>query len=368
LYVGFVKHFSAMPGAILPTRHAGRIIEGRVFRDNNVNGAFNLGEQGMVGMQVRLDDGQVAETDEQGRYKFSDVTQGEHTVSFSLTQFAAPVRMTTKNLMAVDLIRQKIAIVDFGVVDFARVTGAIFNDLRFDGTRQPDAKGLAGVHLLLDDGRRQRTIVAHDNGDFEADDVPPGDYMISVDAATLPANYMLPRESFTVRVAPVTTVVQNIPARAMRSIAGRVFVKVLADPAAQPADSGKLKIGGVPAGGVRNQRGGQAGGGRVNQSGRGQAQGANGANSGGDYNLVPLAGVQITAGSGVVKTDENGNFLLRDLPAGELTVTLVPQKDLPAGMKVPAGQVKMPAEPIQVQGATIVIGNSELTPYLVEKQ
>jgi len=49
-------------------------------------------------------------------------------------------------------------------------------------------------------------------------------------------------------------------------------------------------------------------------------------------------------------------------------VTLVPQKDLPAGMKVPAGQVKMPAEPIQAQNATIVIGNPELMPYLVEKQ
>ncbi len=365
MYFGFIKRFSAMPGALLPTRHAGRIVEGRVFRDNNVNGAYNLGEQGLVGMQVRLDDGQVAETDEQGRYKFSDVTQGEHTVSFSLTQFAAPVRMTTKNQAGVDLIRQKIAIVDFGVVDFARVTGSIFNDLHFDGTRQPDAKGLANVHLLLDDGKRRRTIVVQDNGDFEIDDVLPGDYIMSVDSATLPANYTIAQESFTLHVSPVSTVVQNIPARAMRSIAGRVFVKVLADSAAQAADTGKLKIGGISAGGVRNQRGGQAGG-RVNQSGRGQAQGANGANAGGDYNLVPLAGVQITAGNGTARTDENGNFLLRDLPAGELTVTLVPQKELPAGMKLPSGQVRMPAEPIQVQGATIVISNPELTPYLVD--
>ena len=364
MYFGFIKRFSAMPGALLPTRHAGRIVEGRVFRDNNVNGAYNLGEQGLVGMQVRLDDGQIAETDEQGRYKFSDVTQGEHSVSLSLTQFAAPVRMTTKNQTAVDLIRQKIAIVDFGIVDFARVTGSIFNDLHLDGSRQPDAKGLASVHLLLDDGKRQRTIVAQENGDFELDDVAPGDYMMSVDRATLPANYTLAQDSFTLHVAPVSTVVQNIPAHAMRSISGRVFVKVLAEPAAQPADPGKLKIGGMP-GAVRTQRGGQAGG-RVNQSGRGQAQGANGANTGGDYNLVPLAGVQITAGFGVAKADENGNFLLRDLPAGDLTVTLVPTKELPAEMKIPSGQVRMPAEPIQVQGASIVISNPELTPYLVD--
>lgn len=336
-----------------------------MFRDNNVNGTFNFGEQGLVGLRVRLDDGEVTETDEQGRYKFTDVGQSEHTVSLALTQFSEPVRMTTKNRAAVDLIRQHIGVVDFGVVDFARITGSVFNDLRFEGARPPDAKGLGGVHLMLDDGRRRRTIVAQDTGDFEVDDVAPGDYMMSVDSTTLPANYSVPAESFTLHVTPISTTVQNIPARAIRSIAGRVFLKVLAEPATQPADSGKLKISGVPAGSVRSQRGGQAGG-RPNQAGRGQAQGSTGAASGGDYNLVPLAGVQITAGFGIAKTDENGNFLLRDLPAGDLTVTLVPLKDLPAGMKVPSGQVRMPPEPIQVQGATIVISNPELSPYLVD--
>jgi SdrD B-like protein len=365
LYFGFTKRFSAMPGTILPTRHMSRIIEGRVFRDNNVNGAFNFGEQGLVGLQVRLDDGQIAETDEQGRYKFSDVSQGEHIVSLALTQFSGPVRMTTKNQASVDLIRQRISVVNFGIVDFARITGSVFNDLRFEGQRSPDAKGLAGVHLTLDDGTRRRSIVAQDTGDFEIDDVAPGDYMISVDASTLPANYSLAQDTFTLHVSPVSTAVENIPARAIRSIAGRVFMKVLAEPAAaQPADTGKLKISGMPAGAVHCQRGGQAGG-RVNQAGRGQAQGASGVATGGDYNLVPLAGVQITAGYGIVKTDENGNFLLRDLPAGDLTVTLVSARDLPPDMKVPSGQVKMPTDPIQVQGATIVISNPGLAPYLV---
>ena len=77
MYFGFTKRFSAMPGALIPTRHAGRLIEGRVFRNNNVNGTFNFGEQGLVGLRVRLDDGEVTETDEQGRYKFADVSQGE---------------------------------------------------------------------------------------------------------------------------------------------------------------------------------------------------------------------------------------------------------------------------------------------------
>ena len=48
--------------------------------------------------------------------------------------------MTTKAMTEVDLIRSNLAVVNFGVVDFARLLGAVFNDLRFEGKRQPDSK------------------------------------------------------------------------------------------------------------------------------------------------------------------------------------------------------------------------------------
>jgi hypothetical protein len=278
--------------------------------------------------------------------------------------------MTTHNEVELDMIREKIAVVDFGVVDFARLMGNIFNDLRFEGKRQMDSRGVPNVHLTLDDGKRTRTIIAESSGAYEAHDIPPGDYKLSVDATTLPANYILPKDSFRVRISPVSTTVLDIPARALRSISGRVFLKVLADQTAPPPDPGKLKIGGVPAAGIRSQRGGQAGG-RTGQA-AGQAshisqQGPGAQNGSTDYNLVPMAGIQLSAGYGVVTSDENGNFLLRDLPAGELTITVVPVKTLPPDMKVPSGVVRMPADPIQVQGATIVISNQDLVPYLTGK-
>ena len=365
---GFQKSFSVMPASLLIGHHGGRIIEGRVFRDANVNGTFNSGERGYQGIRVELENGDSALTDELGRFRFNNVDGGEHTVSLSLTQFPAAVRMTTRNESQVDLIRQRIAVVDFGIVDFARLMGNIFNDARFQGTRQVDSKGISDVHLILDDGKRPRTIVAVAGGDFEVDDVPPGDYKLTVDASTLPANYTVPADAFQIHVAPVSTVVQNIPLHAVRSIAGRVFLKAMIDPNAPPADPGKLKIGGMPAGTVRTQRGGQ--GGRPGQAGgqvtHGVQQGPGGAGQGTEFNLVPLSGVQLSAGFGNVKTDENGNFLLRDLPAGELTVTIVPLKPLPTGMKVPSGVVRLPADPIQVQGATIVISNPDLVPYLLD--
>src|SRR5215510_1666842 len=365
---GFNKIFSAMPvSSLLPGIRGGHIIEGRVFRDTNLNGVFNAGEKGMMGIRVDLDNGDSTLTDELGRYRFS-VGPGDHRVLLNLAQFGGPIRMTTQNEAQIDLIRQRLVVMDFGVVDFARLMGSVFNDLRFDGKRQFDAKGLPDVHLILDDGKRPRTIVAEPNGNFEVDDVLPGDYKLSVDANTLPSNYLLPTDSFAVHVEPVSTVVQAIPARALRSISGRVFLKVPVDNAAPASDSGNLKIRGVPQSGVRSQRGGQAGG-RINagQGTRKAQQGPGGQGDTGDYNLVPLAGIHLSAGYGIAISDEKGNFLLRDLPAGDLGITVVPVKPLAPGMKVPSGTVHMPADPIQVQGATIVITNPDLVPYLIGK-
>ncbi len=369
LSFGLNKSFSALPMSLAVGRHAGRIIEGRVFRDSNLNGVFNSGERGYAGIRVDLDNGDSVETDEQGRFKFGNVGGGEHRVSISLVQFPGPVRMTTRNDVEVDLIRQRIAVINFGVVDFARLMGNVFNDLRFLDKRQPDCKGIPDVHLVLDDGRQRRTIVVESNGDYEIEDVAPGDYRLMADASTLPANYALPRESFMVHVAPVSTVVQDIPIRALRSISGRVFLKVLVDKAAPPADQDKLKFGGMPAAGARSQRGGQGGkagqaGGQTSHTGQ---QAAGNQSSPEEYNLVPLAGVQLDAGYGIVKTDEKGNFLLRDLPAGDVTVKIVPARPVPSGLKVPSGAVHMPSEPIQVQNATIIISNPDLVPYLVSK-
>lgn len=356
--VGFTKNFRAMPASLIPGR-GGRVIEGRVFRDNKVNGVFSAGDRGLPGIEVRLETGEIAVTDELGRYKFPDVPAGEHQVFLNLTQFREPVRMSTRNEANVDLIRERIAIADFGVVNFARLMGNVFNDLCFEGKRQPDAKGLPGVRMVLDDGRQKRTITTQGVGDYEVDDLPPGDYKLTVEADSLPANYVLPSDSFELHVSPVSNVLMDVPVHALRSIAGRVFLKVSADPGVPSADPGKLKVTGVP------QAAAQAPAGRSLAQGGGAPQTAT--PGGGDYKLVPMAGIQITAGHGIAKTDEYGNFLLRDLPAGELIITLIPVRPLPEGMKVPSGSVHMPAEPIQVQGASIVISNPDLVPYLAGK-
>jgi hypothetical protein len=160
-----------------------------------------------------------------------------------------------------------------------------------------------------------------------------------VDTTSVPANYAVSRDAFLIHVAPISTVTQDVPVRALRSISGKVFLRISTP--ARFSDTQK------PVGG--------------------KADPGESAVAAEETKLVPLADAQITAGYGVVKTDNDGNFLLRNLPAGNLTITLVPLKPLPQGLQLPTGPVKMPPEPIQVEGATIVISNPELVPYLTGK-
>lgn len=343
LTFGFQKTFTAAPAG-LSLLHRSRVIEGRVFRDNNINGTYNVGEPGLPGIEVRLEDGQVAVTDAEGRYKFDSVSPDMHEVSVALTQFHNPVRMTTKSEADLDLIQQRIAVANFGILDFARLMGNVYNDLRFENRKQPDSIGMREIDLLLDDGKEVRKIQTAGSGDFEVDNVAPGDYKLSLDPASIPANYLGPTDSIAIHVSPVSTVVQDIPLRALRSISGRVLLKTASAPKTGPGDSITAKLRGKAGSpGLKSPD--------VNQ----------------DFALTPVAGVQIIAGPATTTTDNDGNFLLRNLPAGDLKVTIRPVKDVPDGIEIPSGHVKMPPEPIQVQGATVVITNPELLPYLTRE-
>lgn len=195
---------------------------------------------------------------------------------------------------------------------------------RMQGAPQADSPGLGNLRLLLRKGERTvATIVVPPNGHFEEDNIVPGDYDLIVDADTVPANYSAGADSVPIHIAPVSTVETNLPLRAMRSIAGHVFLK-------------------VPINGKDHAKEGSE-----------------------KFTLLPLVGVRLAAGGAVATTGDGGAFVLRNLPAGDLSVTFVPLKVVPEDLKLPTGKVQMPAEPIEIEGSKIVLSNPELVPYLV---
>jgi hypothetical protein len=231
--------------------------------------------------------------------------------------------VTTLVDQVVRLYSPRVADVTFGVVYFARVVGSVFNDVTMDGVRHPAAPGLRGVTVLVRGEGTERRMLTDDGGDFEISDLAPGAYQIGVDPETVPANYAIPGATQELQVAASQTAMVQLPVSALRSISGRVFFR-------SPAGAGDRA--GTPDGPA----------------------------------LIPLAGIRVTASGITAVTDPEGRFLLRQLAAGDLMVSVIPVAPLPEGLTAPSGKVRLPADPIQIVDATIVIDNPRLVDYLTD--
>ena len=344
LSFGLNKHISGHESWLHPFQQRRATIQGRVYRDNNVNGRPDAGEPGFAGLRVELSDGQTALTDAQGEFRFTGLKPDIYAVSLPLAQFREPIRVTSPTTVDVDISMPIVAEVNFGVVNFSRIMGSVFNDYLLTGKKELDAPGLHDVRLTLSGGKADRPILSDSSGDYEVDDVIPGDYQLSVDVSTLPANYQVEATTFAIHVAPTSTVIQDVPVQALRSISGHVLMKPTG------ANGGKLRIPGM-ANGL-------------------PSPGGHNGNPSGDRNpsneeLVPLAGVKITVDHTMVTTDQDGAFVLRNLPAGDVYFQLLPARPVPGGVTLPAWKVRMPLDPIFIQGATITISNPDVIRCIV---
>ena len=119
-------------------------------------------EQGQAGLgrvRVDLSNGQSVRTDAQGFYEFNGLAPDAYRVSVPLNQFTERVRVTTPVDVRVELTEVRAAEVNFGIVNFARVMGNVFNDYLLDGSRQPDADGVRGIKLALSGNGASRRIL-----------------------------------------------------------------------------------------------------------------------------------------------------------------------------------------------------------------
>ncbi len=315
--IGLNRNLSAAPRWLLPSHGRRCVIRGRVFRDLNVNGIYRAGKPGMAGLRVELSSGDTARTDAEGRFEFSALASGIYTVRLPFDQFVTPVRATSPASVRVDLLQAKYAEVNFGIVNFSRIMGTVYNDYLANADRQPDSPPMRDVRLRLAGEGTRHEVIADAGGDYEFDQLTPGDYQLSIDLSTMPANFVAPVESYVLHLTPTSTVVQDVPLRALRSIAGKILFR------AAPANNGSAAS-----------------------------------------DPQPLSRVRLAVGDAVAISDADGCFLFRNLPAGRLPVRLIASSALPDGLKLPSGQVDLPHDPTSIQNAQIVISNPELLPYI----
>jgi hypothetical protein len=208
--ISLQHRFFSIPAFIMPGSHG--VIQGHVFRDDEVAVLYGRWQPGIAGVEVRLDDERVTHTDSKGYYSFHHVPFGAHRVE-ARVKSDEPFFYTSESPVTVDMN----ATADFGV-NFAK--GQIYGFLLNDA-----GKGVAGVTVELHGAASPRTVQTNAEGKFIFPGLAAGAYSISTVPASYPQGYSLqnlPASQATVTPGSPTKVEMQV--RAVRVISGKVTV------------------------------------------------------------------------------------------------------------------------------------------------
>lgn len=152
------------------------IVSGMVFKDANRNGQIDQDEQPLVDIPVRLGR-KVQFTDHEGKFTFINIPHGVHYLGFDYSQL--PIEMTPSTADKNVKVEANGEVIEYlGLYVVGAVDGMIIvEDL-------PASLSLNNIKLVALPG--DYTAYTDRYGYYYFDQLPPGNYMISIDPATLP--------------------------------------------------------------------------------------------------------------------------------------------------------------------------------------
>ncbi len=249
--------------------------------------------KGLNNALVILDGRITQRTDSSGEFEFRFVPQGTHTIRIDSATIM-PGLIVDREYQTIKVLGGQTTTIQFAVGNFAGISGTVAAQ-DASGAKHP----LADVGISVD-GIQAVTTAA--DGRYQIGRLSPGTHTIEIVDATVPSTVQFVADKKkTVTVSAGTSTPLNFVALPLGSIAGQVVA---------PAD------GGFGA-------------------------------------LVGLRNVYVVAepGEHAVITDDDGTFLMDNVPPGTYTLSVDPDT-IPDGLSVLSG----PEGPLAVQGATPVSG------------
>ena len=160
------------------------MVEGHVFNDINHNGIQDKGEEGIQNVSIRLEDGSVVKTDENGYYQFSRVEVGGHLVTLDVRRIPAEYSIVSPEKVRIEVRLRKTLQIDFSLIAVGRIEGKIIFDANNNGRKDPDEKGVPDVLVVLEPG--ELNTYTDQDGMFILENVLPREYVMKSDPTTLP--------------------------------------------------------------------------------------------------------------------------------------------------------------------------------------
>ncbi|MGL6074525.1 MAG: SdrD B-like domain-containing protein [Fimbriiglobus sp.] len=186
----------------LEDRTVPAMLSGIVYSDINGNAAQDVGEPGLGGVIVHLDEGtdggalRTVQTKEDGTYSFDNVGEGSNTVSV-MPALGTTVVGTTTAVITIRAEDSKISVPAIGLRTNGRASGFIFTDLDGNGVQTSNEPGYVGAMVTLDlnnDGTTELTGGSGERGEFRFGNLPDGVHKLSLN---LPINHKATTASST---------------------------------------------------------------------------------------------------------------------------------------------------------------------------
>ena len=266
-------------------------ISGVVFRDDDSKGAYEAGMPLMEGARVVLDERRRVDTSADGAFRFTGVRPGRHHLAVTY-QSARPTFFSTQS--EVDVAEN--ATMNFGIgYSLSGLGGRLTNDA---------GSGIPGVTVNVRNPQQHWSASTDSDGSFFLRQLPEGEYEVAMDEESVPAGYLTAElEPQKVKVEASTPGRVEFHMKALRSIAGRVVT----------FDRATNKV--IP---------------------------------------VSRMQVRLKETAKISVTDALGQYVFRDLPAGQYTVAVT------AGAKDVSRSVTLPVTPLAQSNIDLQLGDDAL--------
>ncbi|MDQ2680044.1 MAG: hypothetical protein M3Y21_03355 [Candidatus Eremiobacteraeota bacterium] len=166
-------------------RYAGRanphlpsVIQGHVYLQDAASSYGLVGNRGIPNALITLDGGVTQRTDGTGAFEFRFVHPGNHTLTLATGSLPGGV-IADAGTQNFSVQGGQVAVVDFGAGNFAGVGGHVF--IQSGGAQT----GLAGIGLAVDGDQHAYTAA---DGSYQIGHLSPGKHTVAIIPASLPAN------------------------------------------------------------------------------------------------------------------------------------------------------------------------------------
>ena len=219
------------------------VLKGRAFLDKNRDGLRQEDEPGLRAIVLRVTDGQRKlglRTDGEGYYTIQNIKSGIKTITLDNRSLPLGYALSDETLLRATIRDGHITTVDLPVVQRGQIRGFAFIDDNGSGEFEKGETRLEGARLKLvsaDDAEDVRETVTTSFGQYAFDDLPAGDYAVTLVKTNNPD--AIPGEGVTITLDPESELMSRariaaMPARKETDFADAVGL----EPDEPPPDTG----------------------------------------------------------------------------------------------------------------------------------